>query len=74
MNVLVTEASATKPPVPVHVKLVTVAILSTVCADVVVANIILFDPNAILRVPVPDELKIPIVKSYPPKSNVPAVK
>jgi hypothetical protein len=74
VNVLVIDASVVKPPVPVYVKLVAFAILSTVVPAVVCANTMLLVPNAIERTPVPVELKIPTVKSYPPKFNVPAVK
>jgi hypothetical protein len=49
------------PPVPVQVKPVAVAIASTV-ADVVLDRTMLPDPNAIDRVLVLDELKIPTVR------------
>ncbi len=71
--VLVTSAAAVNPPVPVQVKLVAFAIDILVAAAVVVDNIILLDPKLILRVFELFELKVPIVKSYPPKFNVPAV-
>ena len=72
-SVLVTEASVVNPPVPVYVKLVTVAILSTICAAVVCAKTILFVPNAIDLVFVLLELNIPVVKSNPANDNVPLV-
>ena len=74
VNVLVISAAAVNPPVPVYVKPVAVAIDNTVEAAVVVDNIILLVPNAIERVLALVELKVPIVKSYPPKFNVPTVK
>ena len=70
--VLVMAASETNPPVPVQVKPVAVAALSTVVSAVVCANIILFEPNATLRVFELLELNRPKVLSDPPKSNVPA--
>ena len=73
LNVLVIDKSAVKPPVPVKVKLVASAIESTVVAAVVCASTILFEPKAIALVPVPVELKIPVVKLKPPRSRVPAV-
>lgn len=33
----------------------------------------MFEPNEIALVPVPDELKIPVVKLKPPRLRVPAV-
>ena len=71
VNVRVISAAAVNPPVPVYVNPVAMAIDKLVAAAVVVANTILLDPNAILRVFVLVELIVPIVKSYPPKSNVP---
>ena len=47
--VLVTEASETKPPVPVRVTPTALVILSTVVPAVVCANIILPVPNAMER-------------------------
>jgi len=73
-NVLVVEASLTKPPVPVYVKLVASVISNTSVAAVVYANIILFEPNCIERVVAVFELNIPVVKSKPFKFNVPLVK
>lgn len=46
---------------------------NTVCAAVVCDRIMLFDPNAMARVLVLLELKMPVVKSNPPRSRVPAV-
>ena len=71
-NVLVTDMADVNPPVPVHEKLVRVAIPNTVCAAVVCANTILNVLNAIECVFVFVELKIPVVKS-PPNVSVPAV-
>ena len=51
----------------------TVAINNTVVALVVCANTILLVPNIIDLALVLDELNIPVVKLYPPKSNVPDV-
>ena len=53
--------------------MVAVSIASTVVAAVVCASTILFEPKEIALVPVPVELKIPVVKSNPPSANVPAV-
>jgi len=53
--------------------LVAVAILNTVCAAVVCASTILFEPKEIALVLVLLELKIPVVRSKPPSANVPAV-
>ena len=72
-HVLVTAALAVNPPVPVYVKLVASAILNTVCAAVVCASTILFEPKEIALVLVLLELKIPVVRSKPPSANVPAV-
>ena len=54
-------------------KPVAVAILNTLCAAEVCANMMLLEPNAIERVLVLFELNIPIVK-LAAKVNVPAVK
>ena len=73
VNVLVTEASETNPPVTLEkLKLVASAILNTVLPRLGVANIILLFPNIICRLVVPDALIDPTVKSYPPRFNVPA--
>ena len=66
-------AAALNPPVPVQEKLVAFAIPKLVSPAVVVARTILPDPNAILRVVVLLELKLPVVSVNPAKSNVPAV-
>ena len=50
------------------------AILKTVCAAVVCASTILFEPNAIERVLVLVELNMPVVKSNPLSANAPEVK
>lgn len=47
--------------------------LNTVVAAVVCDNTMLFEPNAMARVLVLLELKIPVVKLNPPRSSVPAV-
>ena len=72
-KVLVTEASVTKPPVPVHVKLVAVTIASTVCAAVVCAKTILPEPNVTVRTFAVDDENIPHVNVNPAKASVPAV-
>ena len=71
-NVLVTVIAEVNPPVPVHEKLVRVAIANTVCPRVVCANTILNVLNAMERMFEVFELKIPVVKS-PPNVNAPAV-
>ena len=73
VNIRVILAAAVKPPVPVAVKLVTVGITRLTAAAVVVANTILPDPNAILRVLELLELNVPVVNVYPARSSVPAV-
>ena len=73
VNVLVILAAAVKPPVPVKVNPVAVAIDRLTVRAVVVANTILPEPNAIERVVELLELNIPVVNVYPAKSNVPAV-
>jgi len=72
-HVLVIDASVVNPPVPVQLKPVAIAMLNTVVAAVVCDSTMLFDPNAIDRVLVLVELKIPVVKLKPPRSIVPAV-
>lgn len=72
-HVLVIDASVVNPPVPVQLKPVAIAMLNTVVAAVVCDSTMLFDPNAIDRVLVLVELKIPVVKVKPPRSIVPAV-
>jgi hypothetical protein len=69
--VLDASAAAVNPPAPVQVKFVVVAADSTVPVAV---NKILFEPNAILRTLVLDEVKLPVVKSYPFNDRVPEVK
>ena len=59
--------------VPVQVKPVAIAIFNTVVAAVVCVRVIAFDPNAMARVLVLLELKIPVLKPNPPRSRVPAV-
>ena len=74
LNVLVTARLDTNPPpLSVNVKLVASAILSTVVAAVVCVSTMLFDPNTIALVLALLELKIPVVKSLPLRSRVPAV-
>lgn len=46
---------------------------NTVCAAVVCDRIMLFDPNAMARVLVLLELKMPVVRSLPLRSRVPEV-
>jgi len=69
----VISAAAVKPPVPVKEKPLALVIARLVVPAVVCANTILPEPNAIERVLLPEELNIPVVNVYPPKSNVPAV-
>jgi len=71
--VLVIDASVVKPPVPVQVKPVAVAIDSTVVAAVVWANTMLLEPNAIDRVLVLVELNMPVVRLNPFNASVPLV-
>lgn len=52
VNVAVTPITLTKPPVPVQVNPVAIAILNLVVAAVVCPSTMLFDPNAIARVSV----------------------
>ena len=74
LNVLVTARLDTNPPpLSVSVKLVASAMLNTVVAAVVCVRLMLFDPNAMARVLVLLELKIPVVRSLPLRSRVPAV-
>ena len=72
LNVLATVRLDTKPPAPVNVKLVASAIDNIVPVPVVV-RLMLFVPNAIARVLVLVETKVPVVRSKPPRSRVPAV-
>ena len=69
--VLVVAASAVKPPVPVQVKLVAVAMFSTVVAETPLFNTMLPDPNAILRVVELLELNMGVVNVNPARSRVP---
>ena len=73
LNVLVTDILAANPPVPVNEKLLVVAMANTVAPAVVLANIILLEPNATERTPPPAELNMPVVKLKPFKFNAPAV-
>lgn len=73
VNVLVIEASAENPPVPVQVNPVAVAKFNTVVAAVVCVSNILPTPNKIERVAVPDEVNIPVFKLKPLSANVPLV-
>ena len=73
VTVLVILASVVKPPVPVQVKPVAVAIDSTVVAAVVWASTMLLEPNVMERVLVLVELNIPVVKLKPANANVPLV-
>ena len=70
-NVLVMFAAALNPPVPVHVKPVAIVKLKLKSPAVVVDKIILLEPNAIERILLKLLLNVPIVKSAPPKFNVP---
>jgi hypothetical protein len=72
-NILVTEASVVKPPVPVYVKPVAVVICNTVWPADVCANTILVVPKSIERVFELFELNIPTVKVKPPNDNDPLV-
>lgn len=72
--VLVISAAALNPPVPVQENPVIVGINKFVAAAVVVANVMLLAPNAMTRVFKLFETKVPMVRSYPPRSRVPAVK
>lgn len=74
VNVLVTDIPDAKPPVPVQVNAVTVAIDNTVVAAVVWANTMLLEPNVTVLAVLPDELNMPVVRSKPLKSNVPLVR
>jgi len=71
--VLVIDASAVNPPVPVYVNPVAVAIDNTVVAAVVCANTILPLPKLIERVLVLLELNIPVVSVNPANAKVPDV-
>ena len=62
-----------KPPVPVHVKFVAVAIDNTVVAAVVLVNAMLPEPKVMARVDDPEELKIPVLKVKLASARVPAV-
>jgi hypothetical protein len=74
VNVLVISAAALNPPVPVQENPVIVGINRFVAAAVVVANVMLLAPNAMTLVFELFETKVPMVRSYPPRSRVPAVK
>jgi hypothetical protein len=63
-----------KPPVPVKVKLVIVAILKIVVAAVVLVRAMLPEPKEIARVDEPDELKMPVDNVKLARASVPAVK
>ena len=74
VNVRVTDASVTNPPVVADcVKLVTSAILRTVVAAVVVVNIMLFEPKLIERITAPVDMNEPVVKLNPFKTIDPQV-
>lgn len=74
VNVLVTgKLDINPPPLVVSVKFVASAMANTVIAAVECVIVMLFDPNAIALVLVLLELKIPPIKSKPPRSSVPAV-
>ena len=73
-KVLFISAVVINPPVPVQVKPWAIDMNRLTAPTVVVANIILFEPNAIARVFEFEEVNVPTVKSNPPKSNVPASK
>ena len=62
-----------KPPVPVKVKLVAVAILKTVVAAVVLVSAMFPAPKLIARVLVLLELKMPVLKVNTSRLRVPAV-
>lgn len=72
-NVLVTVRLDTNPPVPVYVNPVAVAMANTIWAAVVWVRLMLFDPNTMARVLALSELKMPVVRSLPFRSRVPAV-
>lgn len=72
-NDLATARLDTNPPVPVRENPVAVAMANTIWAAVVCVRLMLFDPNAIARVLVLSELKMPVVRSLPLRSRVPAV-
>jgi hypothetical protein len=74
LNVLVISAAAVKPPVPVKVKPVAVAISRLTVPAVVIANTILPEPNAILRVLELLEANVPVVSVNPPRAKAPFVK
>ena len=63
-----------KPPVPVHVKFVAVAIDNTVVAVVVLVNAMLPEPKVMARVDDPEELKIPVLKVKLASARVPCVR
>ena len=73
VNVLVTDASVTNPPVPLQVKFCVCAIATTVAPAVVVVNIILPVPNAMARAVIPVELKVPVDKLNPLRFIAPAL-
>ena len=73
VTVLVIAAEVVKPPVPVLVKPVAVAMDNTVVPAVVCARTILPAPNVIERVFELSELNIPVVNVNPANANVPAV-
>jgi hypothetical protein len=60
-----------KPPVPVNVKLVEIAMLNTVVEAVVLVSAMLPAPNEIARVDVPEEEKIPVLRVKPARLRVP---
>ena len=74
LTVAVAAILRVKPPVPVKVKPVAVAIDNTVAAAVVLVNAIFPEPNEIARVEDPDELKIPVLKVNPASARVPALR
>jgi len=73
VNVRVTPIAVVNPPVPVYVKLFTLAMSNTVVAAVVWASTMLFEPNAIARLLLLLELNMPVVNVNPFKVTVPFV-
>ena len=72
-NVLFADITVVNPPVPVHVKLVTVAIANTVRVAVPISEIVP-EPKLIDLVTAPLELNIPVVKVKLANASVPLVR
>ena len=73
VTVAVANMFRVKPPVPVNVKPVAVAIDNTVAAAVVLVSAMFPEPNEIARVVELEELKIPVLRVKPASARVPAV-